>query len=67
VQWKDIGSSVVKQAVQHGLLDLLSKGVGGTPAAAAAPAKPESQPAQKQEPSTTVKSIGKALKGHLGQ
>jgi AsmA protein len=67
VQWKDIGSSVVKQAVQHGLLDLLSKGVGGTPAAAAAPAKPESQPAQKQEPSTTVKSIGKALKGLLGQ
>lgn len=67
VQWKEIGSHAVKQAVQRGLLDLLSKGVGGLPAPAASPASPESKPAPKAEPSSTVKSIGNALKGLLGK
>lgn len=71
VQWKDIGSGAIRQAVQHGLLDLLLKGTDASPAAAApapaAPANTESKPTPKQEPSSTVKSIGKALKGLLGQ
>jgi len=64
VQWKDIASRAVKEAVKDGLIDILSndviKGLG--PASGKAPAKPEPD-----KPSNTVKSIGNALKGLLGQ
>ena len=63
VQWKDIASRTVKQAVRQGLLDLLSKGTGG--GASPPPAAPESKPAG--EPASAVKNIGNALKGLLGQ
>ncbi|MFW7341613.1 AsmA family protein [Pollutimonas sp. H1-120] len=64
VQWKEIGSKAVKEAVKGGLIDLLSNQAakpaeGGAPAGAgqAAPKKPVDP----------VKSIGDALKGLLGQ
>jgi AsmA protein len=66
VQWKDIGSKAVKQAVRDGLLDLMSNQVGkdfmpkadklGVPVQPAAPTK-----------SDTIRSIGNALKGLLGK
>ncbi|MBP6019795.1 MAG: AsmA family protein [Burkholderiaceae bacterium] len=58
VQWQDIGSSAVKQAVKDGLLDMLSRQAGKAPDAAA------SDDAKKTD---RVKSIGNALKGLLGQ
>ncbi|MYN12892.1 AsmA family protein [Pusillimonas sp. TS35] len=57
VQWKDINSKPVKQAVREGLVDLLS-------------AQPEPQPgnaATAPKPANSVKSIGDAIKGLLGQ
>ncbi|UHL64169.1 AsmA family protein [Paralcaligenes sp. KSB-10] len=63
VQWKEIGSKAVKQAVQDGLLDLLSNKVGkDLLPQAAKPAAPA--PSGKSD---AVKSIGNALKGLLGQ
>src|SRR3546814_9516553 len=61
VQWKDIGSRAVKQAVQQGLLDLLSDKVDAAPPK---PAAPQASPPPKSEPdaSSTVKSISNALK-----
>lgn len=63
VQWTEIASRAVKQAVQNGLLDLLSNQAGQ-----------ELVPRSAKEPSATgngksgaVKSIGNALKGLLGQ
>ncbi|MEO6985803.1 MAG: AsmA family protein, partial [Paralcaligenes sp.] len=63
VQWKEIGSKAVKQAVRDGLLDLISNQVGKdfmpeltTPAQVTAPTK-----------SDTIRSIGNALKGLLGK
>lgn len=63
VQWTEIGSRAVKQAVQNGLLDLLSNQAGK-----------ELVPHSAKEPSAAdagksgaVKSIGNALKGLLGQ
>ncbi|MDS1140504.1 AsmA family protein [Pusillimonas sp. SM2304] len=58
VQWKDISSKAVKDAVKGGLIDLLSNQTGKPPAPATAPAKKAADP---------VKSIGDALKGLLGQ
>lgn len=63
VQWKEIGSKAVKEALQDGLLDMLSNKAGLKPEAPAGSAAPE--PAKK--PIDTVKSIGDALKGLLGQ
>ncbi|NYT43911.1 AsmA family protein [Alcaligenaceae bacterium] len=63
VQWKEVGSKAVKEAVQGGLLDLLSSQIGKPPAELA-PA-PGQQPPKK--PVDPVKSIGEALKGLLGQ
>ncbi len=63
VQWKEIGSKAVKQAVRDGLLDLMSNQVGkdfmpkpGAPAQTAPSTK-----------SDTIRSIGNALKGLLGK
>lgn len=58
LQWQDIGSSAVKQAVKDGLLDLLSK-----------PIESASTPDKLEDTSKTdrVKSIGNAIKGLLGQ
>jgi AsmA protein len=64
VQWKDVGGHLVKQAVQDGLLDLLSgkaaKFVDPVPAVIA----PKPGPTTPTDP---VKSIGNALKGLLGK
>ncbi|MGB3287769.1 MAG: AsmA family protein [Burkholderiaceae bacterium] len=65
VQWKDIRSKAVKEAVKGGLIDLLSNQVG-KPADEAAPAA-AGQPAAPKKPLGSVKSIGEALKGLLGQ
>ncbi|NGM88940.1 AsmA family protein [Parapusillimonas sp. SGNA-6] len=68
VQWKDIANKTVKQAVQDGLVDLLSNKIGSGAAKAAGEAKPSTpaEPASKK-PIDPVKSIGEALKGLLGQ
>jgi AsmA protein len=68
VQWKDIANKTVKQAVQDGLVDLLSNKMGSGAAKAAGEAKPSTpaEPASKK-PIDPVKSIGEALKGLLGQ
>lgn len=64
VQWKDVGGHLVKQAVQDGLLDLLSgkaaKFVDPAPAIVA----PKPGPTTSKD---SVKSIGNALKGLLGK
>lgn len=60
VQWKDIDSKQVKQAVGDGLVDLLSNQASKKPQEGATP-KPADKPAD------PVKSIGDALKGLLGQ
>ncbi len=60
VQWKEIGSKAVKDAVQEGLIDLLANKAGRPPAAAPAPQS-------EKKPMDPVKSIGDALKGLLGQ
>ncbi|WP_353154190.1 AsmA family protein [Pollutimonas bauzanensis] len=65
VQWKDIASKAVKDAVQGGLIDLLSNQVGNAPEAQASPESPIPVPPKK--PMDPVKSIGDALKGLLGQ
>ncbi len=64
VQWKEIGSKAVKEAVKGGLIDLLSNQAakpaqGGAPAGAG-----QAAPKKQVDP---VKSIGDALKGLLGQ
>lgn len=62
VQWKEISSKAVKQAVQEGLVDMLSNKLGGgTTAPSEGTATPE-QPASRPDP---VKSLGDALKGFL--
>jgi AsmA protein len=65
VQWKEIGSKAVKDAVQDGLLDLLSNQLSQQQGGAPAPAGPI--PAPPKKPMDPVKSIGDALKGLLGQ
>lgn len=64
VQWQDIASKTVKQAVQDGLVDLLSNKIeaGGNEAQSPTPAEPAAK-----KPIDAVKSIGEALKGLLGQ
>jgi len=62
VQWKEINSKQIKEAVGEGLLDLMSNQVGKTPQKGA-PAKPGSA----AKPADPVKSIGEAIKGLLGQ
>lgn len=66
VQWKEIRSQAVKQAVQDGLLDLLSRklqpGEAAPQPGAAEPVAP-----QPSKPADAVKSIGEALKGLLGK
>ncbi|MCC2596946.1 AsmA family protein [Pusillimonas sp. MFBS29] len=59
VQWKEVTSETVKDAVKGGLMDLLSNKEGAQPAANA-----ESAPAK---PADAVKSIGETLKGLLGK
>lgn len=60
VQWKEISSKAVKQAVQDGLVDLLSNKLGGD--TKPAQGTTEQPPATRQDP---VKSLGDALKGFL--
>jgi AsmA protein len=62
VQWKEINSKQIKEAVGEGLLDLMSNQVGKTPQKGA-PAKPGAT----AKPADPVKSIGEAIKGLLGQ
>lgn len=64
VQWKEIGSRAVKQAVEGGLLDLISNKLGEKVAPGSVK---EPSPAIPKKPTDTVKSIGNALKGLLGQ
>ncbi|HWL28425.1 MAG TPA: AsmA family protein [Burkholderiaceae bacterium] len=68
VQWQDIANKTVKQAVQDGLVELLSNKIGSGAAKAAGEAQPSTpaEPANKK-PIDPVKSIGEALKGLLGQ
>ncbi|NYT64029.1 AsmA family protein [Alcaligenaceae bacterium] len=61
VQWNEIGSKSVKEALQGGLLDMLSNKAG------LQPAEPEAGSAPAKKPLDKVKSIGDALKGLLGQ
>lgn len=63
VQWQDISNSAVKDAIQGGLLDILSQlpGDGGGSFLFPSPGKPDDT---KRDP---LKSIGDALKGLLGQ
>ena len=60
VQWQDMGGSLVKEALQRGLTDLIGGqgNVGAKPAAEPDPAAP-----LVEDP---VKSLGKTLKGLLG-
>ncbi len=60
VQWKDINSTQVKQAVREGLVDLLSSQMAKKPVE-------ESKDKTGDKPADPVKSIGDALKGLLGQ
>ncbi|WP_041682827.1 AsmA family protein [Pusillimonas sp. T7-7] len=60
VQWKEVSSDAVKDAVKGGLIDLLSNQV------APSSAKGEAQAAPKTSVDS-VKSIGDALKGLLGK
>ncbi|HWK71112.1 MAG TPA: AsmA family protein [Burkholderiaceae bacterium] len=64
VQWKEIGSKAVKEAVKGGLIDMLSNQVGKPGEGAAPPNAPQAPPKKPVDP---VKSIGEALKGLLGQ
>jgi AsmA protein len=64
VQWKEISSRAVKQAVEGGLLDLISNKIGEK---VAPNTTKEQAPAIPKKPADPVKSIGDALKGLLGQ
>lgn len=64
VQWKEISSKAVKDAVKEGLIDLLSN-KGDKPEELLFPDSPIPPPPKK--PMDPVKSIGDALKGLLGQ
>ncbi len=64
VQWKEITNKAIKDAVQDGLLDLLSNKAGNLDQ----PLFPDSPiPPPAKKPMDPVKSIGDALKGLLGQ
>ncbi|NYT83993.1 AsmA family protein [Pollutimonas harenae] len=60
VQWKDVSSDVVKDAVKGGLIDLLSNQIGQS-------GKTEDGQAAPKSSTDSVKSIGDALKGLLGK
>jgi len=63
VQWKDMGGRLVQAAMQRGLLDFATRQLERNKAApVAAPAPPPAA----SRPADTVKSLGKALKGLLG-
>ncbi|HEY9280590.1 MAG TPA: AsmA family protein [Eoetvoesiella sp.] len=64
VQWKEISSRAVKQAVEGGLLDLISNKVGKELIPEATAKETPAIPKKAVDP---VKSIGDALKGLLGQ
>ncbi|NYT58269.1 AsmA family protein [Alcaligenaceae bacterium] len=59
VQWKEVSSETIKDAVKGGLIDLLSNKIGAQSSGAA-----EAAP---KAPADTVKSIGDTLKGLLGK
>ena len=64
VQWKEISNQAIKDAVQDGLLDLLSNKAGNLDQ----PLFPDSPtPPAPKKPMDPVKSIGDALKGLLGK
>lgn len=65
VQWQDIGSRAVREAVEQGLVDMLSKRLGeGQGAGAQGGTQPAPPPAS---PAEAVKNIGDTLKGLLGR
>src|SRR5690606_36587338 len=63
VQWKEISSKVVKEAVKEGLIEMLDNKIG-IPQPPAAPADEAAPECRRPDP---VKSIGDALKGLLGK
>lgn len=63
VQWKEISSKVVKEAVKEGLIEMLDNKIG-IPQPPAAPADEAAPESRRPDP---VKSIGDALKGLLGK
>lgn len=60
IQWEQMGGSLVKGAIQRGLLDLIERKEDASPQA---PAKPGDAAPALEDP---VKSLGKTLKGLLG-
>jgi len=62
IQWKDISGSLARQAVQKGLLNLLSKQLGGNEAGSAAGA-----PATGTRKPDPIQDLGNKLKGLLGK
>ena len=63
VQWKEMGGSLVKGAIERGLLDLVERHAPASPAVPSQPAKPGASGPTGED---AVKSLGKALKGLLG-
>ena len=63
VQWKEIGSKAVKEAVKEGLIEMLNNKIG-IPQPPPAPAEEPEPASRRPDP---VKSIGDALKGLLGK
>ncbi|MGE4370859.1 MAG: AsmA family protein [Burkholderiaceae bacterium] len=66
VQWSEISSQAVKQAVEQGLVDVLSRKLGVPPGGDGTPTPPPANAAPAR-PEDAVKSIGDALKGLLGR
>lgn len=64
VQWKQMGGSLVQNAIQRGLLDFVERYEKDRPAVPSQPAQPGASAPAGQDP---VKSLGKALKGLLGK
>jgi AsmA protein len=65
VQWKEISSKAVKQAVQEGLVDILSNKLGVPAGSAPSGSGPSTTTAPPKSPADPVKSLGDALKGLL--
>ena len=60
IVWDQMGGSMVRNAIQHGLLDLIDQQGKGEPATVA---EPQAAPSAEE----AVKNLGKTLKGLLGR